>query len=74
MKTQSKPEKRFISLKEVNKRISPFRLTSANIAKMKFANVATVYDKEKEKYYFDWYVVRDELNIKVTELNEQGRP
>ena len=69
MKTQSKPEKRFISLKEVNKRISPFRLTPANIAKMKLKDVAMVYDKEKEKYYFDWHVIRDEFNIKANELN-----
>lgn len=69
MKTQSKPEKRFISLKEVNKRISPFRLTPANIAKMRLKDVAMVHAPEEGKYYFDWHVVRDEFCIKSRELN-----
>ena len=69
MNVQKKPEKRFITLKEVNRRLSPFRLTPANIAKMRLKDVAMVHDPEKATYYLDWHVVRDEFCIKANELN-----
>lgn len=69
MNVQKKTEKRFITLKEVNRRLSPFRLTQANIAKMRLKDVVMVHEPAEGKYYFDWHVIRDEFCIKANELN-----